>query len=115
MYESKHLVCFQRLISLYGKILPFCNTLTNLNKKVSHKYEIFIGFKFLRGGGGCGGGGSTAIRRNVADFYLPENKNDRIKLNEALGRMKSKSNDDWSSFSNIANYHGKPYMCDMDW
>ena len=48
-----------------------------------------------------------AIRKNAADL----NANERRQLNEALGRMKRKRTDDWSSFSNIANYHGMPYMC----
>ena len=58
---------------------------------------------------------NTAIRRNAADYYHSKYENDRIKLNEAFGRMKNKSDDDWSSFINIGNYHGKPYLCDKNW
>merc|ERR1712142_260285 len=51
------------------------------------------------------------IRKDVNKEY----EKVKAELNQALEYMKSKSSDDWSSFENIANYHGAPYMCDGPW
>ena len=67
-----------------------------------------IGFNSLSRGG-------KSIRRNSEHLYLPKYEKEKRQLIKAMGKMKSKREDDWSSFQNIANYHGKPYMCDETW
>merc|ERR1719300_1638234 len=37
-------------------------------------------------------------------------------LNNALGAMKANTDkNDWTSFENVANFHGAPFMCKDDW
>jgi len=57
-------------------------------------------------------GGFYRDRVNVATLDSTALEN----LNDALGAMKSKTDpDDWTSFQNVANYHGSPHMCHNDW
>ena len=56
-----------------------------------------------------------AVRRNVEYYFLDFYKKERNQLNKALGMMKSKEESDWSSFQNIANFHGSPKMCNYAW
>merc|ERR1719300_30758 len=49
------------------------------------------------------------VRQNVSSPSL-----DKSELNNLLGAMKAINNpNDWKSFENVANYHGKPYMCEV--
>ena len=38
-----------------------------------------------------------------------------LKCSQILGKIKAYHKSDWRSFENIANYHGLPNMCDLDW
>jgi len=56
--------------------------------------------------------GSLAIRWNVTRLSPTE----CYILNNALGQMKNEPDpNNWKSFKNVANYHGKPPMCKSDW
>lgn len=71
---------------------------------------------FLKQGGGENGLQSQEnipIRKNL--ITLNNNLTELNALNEALGNMKKGDTNDWMSFENIANYHGRPNLCKNDW
>jgi len=51
------------------------------------------------------------IRKNLTSL----NDTELTPLNAALEKMKNGDPKVWKSFENVANYHGKPHLCDEHW